>query len=37
MHVETGFSPALTLKAVCVGKNAQFRYFEKNVRVKGLS
>ena len=36
MHVETGLSPALTLKAACVGKNALFRYFEKNMGVKGL-
>ena len=36
MHVKTGFSPALALKAVCVGKNAYFRYFKKNKQVKGL-
>ena len=36
MRIETSFSPALALKAACVGKNAQFRYFKKNVRVKGL-
>ena len=36
MRVETGLSPALTLKAACVAKNALFCYFKKNVRVKGL-
>ena len=36
MRVETGLSPALTLKTACVGKNASFCYFKKNVRVKGL-
>ena len=37
MRVKTGLSPALALKAVCVGKNAYFRYFKKNMRVKGLN
>ena len=37
MRVKTGLSPALTLKAACVSKNAYFCYFKKNVRVKGLS
>ena len=36
MRVETGLSPALALKAACVGKNAKFHYFKKNVRIKGL-
>ena len=36
MRVETGLSPVLTLKSACVGSNAEFRYFKKNVRVKGL-
>ena len=37
MHVEASLSPALTLKSACIGKNALFHYFKKNVRVKGLT
>ena len=36
MRVKTGLSPALTIKAACVGKNAYFHDFKKNLRVKGL-
>ena len=37
MHLETGLLPVLALKAACVGKNAQFCYFKKNMQVKGLN
>ena len=36
MCVETGLSRALALNSACVAKIALFRYFKKNVRVKGL-
>ena len=36
MRVETGLSPAFALKAACVGKNAWFCYFKKNMGIKGL-
>ena len=36
MLLETGLTPALALKAACVGKNAEFRYFKKNMGIKGL-
>ena len=34
MRVESGLSPMLALKSACVGKNKEFHYFEKTVRVK---
>ena len=36
MCIETGLSRALALNSARVAKIALFRYFKKNVRVKGL-